>query len=291
MGTENSNDIARTVSSNASEQQPHETTMTTATMKGREFHTFKSNIQEDLSLNEIIFHLQSRRTSSLSEKRKMLSDIVKERDAINAVFEAVSKKLGSSFLSCLPRKSETADKSKSIKSYEDVIVRATFKLAVLFDVYKTALGRAGHAPDMNTEQLFQPVVAVVVRAKRLARQQRNNDKINSRVNSIIEEIMKTSFAESGLGAGTGTWACGDGRFVGIQTESQRRALSRYRALLGLGARAISKTQLHRLVSDLVRSDQLMHSGLVAAALDDVLGIIGGSTSLRNCPPRGCYPSY
>ena len=290
MDTERGSDIARTVSSNSSEQPPHETTMVTTTLKGRDFHSFKSNIQDGLSLKEIIFYLRSRSTSSFSEKRKMLSDIVKEREAINKVFEAASKKLSSSFLSCLPRKSETADKSRTIKCYEDVIVRATFKLAVLFDIYKTALGHTGHAPDMKTEQLFQPVVAVVVKAKELARQQRNNNKINSRIEIIIEEIIKTSFAQSGLAAGKESWACGDRRFVGIRIESQRKALSRYRALLGLGVKAISKPQLYRLVSDLVRSNNLMNAGLATSALDDVLGI-GENATLRNCPPKGHYPIY
>lgn len=292
MVAESSNDIVKAVTCSPVEQQKEQITVTAqkTAMEERNLYTFQSKIQEGLSLKEIMVHLQPRSASSLTEKRKMLCNIVKERDIIFTAFVSASKKLGSSFLCCLPQKSEMAEKSKRITCYKDVIVRTIFKLAILFDVYATI---QGHALDPKTEKLFKPLVAEVVKAKNLARQQRNKININNRVKNIIDGIVETSLAESGFVPGKEMGAR-HVHFVGFRVEAQKRAISRYRSLLGLGKKAISKSQLHRLVFDLVRNDNAMNVRLATAALDEVLGISENANlqhaSLQTCPPRAIYNS-
>ena len=196
----------------------------------RNLYTFQSNIQEGLSLDEIIFHLQPKSTSNLSKKRKMLRDIVSARANVFKAFSNASKKLGSSFLCCLPRKAEMAEKSKSLTSYKDAIVRTIFKLAILFDVYTTI---QGHNLEPIIEKLFQPLLTEVARAKELARQQRDKIKVNNRVKTIIDGIMKASLAESGLVAAGKDARARDSPFANVNVEAKRRAVSRCHGLRDL----------------------------------------------------------
>ena len=203
-------------------------------------------------------------------QRTMVRTIMKEREVIYGVFKATSKKLVTSFVYSL--------RKPKAQPCQMAVVLLIFKLAILFDIYQKI------APSIhpNIQQLLEPVVAAVAKAKQAAHQQRKNHQFHCHVDTIVKEIMETTFVETGLvvgrQVGRPAWVSGDIHAVRALAESQKRALARYRSILGLGSQALTEAQLYRVVMDAVRSAPVtMNATLATAALDAVLGIDERST--------------
>lgn len=234
---------------------------------GRRSITFRSNLQEELSLREIMSCLLPTSASNLTEKRRILANIVDKHARITTAFAVVSRKLSYSFVYCIPSKGALPLTLCSGKDAAKVI----FKLAILFDVYKRAVQCNA---DNKVEAVFQCVMSAVDDAKAKARRQRN-EQLCRRVMGIIDSITKKSLEVSAVIECSNTTKKRNGNKVtndAMTEEDKWRAMCRYRALVGVGDQAISKDQLIRIISDLVRINPCIQLPAATSALDEILGI-------------------
>lgn len=230
--------------------------------------TFRSNLQEELSVEEILFCLQTSRGCDLEQKRLVLASIIEKQTRIAKAFGAVSRKLAHSFVYCLPR-------ALPLHMWSNRFAAKTiFKLAVLCDVYKQA---AKWGINERVESLFEGVVAAVGGAKIEARRRRNWS-FYCRVMGMVDCITKDSLAASALAEQENECAEHKGDETTSKSaisDDKKKAMRRYRALIGLGDEALSRDQLFRFFSDLVRINPWIPKKEAATALDQVLDMKQG----------------
>ena len=93
---------------------------------------FRSNIQEELHVPEILSYLQPQSVSDYERKRQIIISLLEPRDKIAKKIALVSRKLSYSFLYSLPKHRSAMERIPK----EDVAT-TILKLAVLFDVYQS----------------------------------------------------------------------------------------------------------------------------------------------------------